>query len=88
MGLSGRHLSSDGLRTGSSVSEGPASSQLAALRETSAPTCRIHDFLVEHRAERGDIIVAFGRRGGRYAGFVAATFNRGMQWCRYLQMVW
>ena len=42
---------------------------------------KIYDFLVEHRAERDDIIIALG--GGMVddlAGFVAATFLRGMPW--------
>ena len=40
---------------------------------------RIYDWLVEHRAERGDVIIALG--GGMVtdlAGFVAATFLRGL----------
>jgi shikimate kinase/3-dehydroquinate synthase len=42
---------------------------------------RIYDFLVEHRAERDDIIVALGGGVvGDLAGFVAATFLRGMFW--------
>jgi 3-dehydroquinate synthase len=42
---------------------------------------RIYDFLVEHRAERDDIIVALGGgMVGDLAGFVAATFLRGMPW--------
>ena len=42
---------------------------------------RIYDFLVEHRAERNDIIVALGGgMVGDLAGFVAATFLRGMPW--------
>jgi shikimate kinase/3-dehydroquinate synthase len=41
----------------------------------------IYDFLVEHRAERDDIIVALGGgMVGDLAGFVAATFVRGMSW--------
>lgn len=40
---------------------------------------RIYDWLVEHRAERGDIIVALGGgMVGDLAGFVAATFLRGL----------
>ena len=40
---------------------------------------RIYDWLVEHRAERGDLIVAFGGGMiGDLAGFVAATFLRGL----------
>ncbi|OGN96666.1 MAG: 3-dehydroquinate synthase [Chloroflexi bacterium RBG_13_51_36] len=42
---------------------------------------KIYDFLVEHRAERDDIIVALGGgMVGDLAGFVAATFLRGMPW--------
>jgi shikimate kinase/3-dehydroquinate synthase len=42
---------------------------------------RIYDFLVGHRAQRDDIIVALGGgMVGDLAGFVAATFLRGMPW--------
>jgi 3-dehydroquinate synthase len=42
---------------------------------------RIYDFLVEHRTERNDIIIALGGgMVGDLAGFVAATFLRGMPW--------
>jgi shikimate kinase/3-dehydroquinate synthase len=42
---------------------------------------RIYDFLVEHRAERDDIIIALGGgMVGDLAGFAAATFLRGMPW--------
>jgi 3-dehydroquinate synthase len=42
---------------------------------------RIYDFLVKHRTERDDIIVALGGgMVGDLAGFVAATFLRGMAW--------
>jgi shikimate kinase/3-dehydroquinate synthase len=42
---------------------------------------KIYDFLVEHRAKRDDIIVALGGgMVGDLAGFVAATFLRGMPW--------
>jgi shikimate kinase/3-dehydroquinate synthase len=42
---------------------------------------KIYDFLVEHRTERDDIIVALGGgMVGDLAGFVAATFLRGMPW--------
>jgi len=42
---------------------------------------RIYDFLVEHRAERDDtLIVLGGGMVGDLAGFVAATFLRGMPW--------
>ncbi len=42
---------------------------------------KIYDFLVEHRAERDDIIIALGGGVvGDLAGFVAATFLRGMFW--------
>jgi len=42
---------------------------------------KIYDFLVEHRMERDDIIIALGGgMVGDLAGFVAATFLRGMPW--------
>jgi 3-dehydroquinate synthase len=42
---------------------------------------KIVDFLVEHRAERDDITIALGGgMVGDLAGFVAATFLRGMPW--------
>ena len=42
---------------------------------------KIYDFLVEHRAERDDVIIALGGGVvGDLAGFVAATFLRGMPW--------
>jgi len=42
---------------------------------------RIYDFLVQRRTERDDIIVALGGgMVGDLAGFVAATFLRGMPW--------
>ncbi len=42
---------------------------------------KIYDFLVEHRAERDDVIIALGGgMVGDLAGFVAATFLRGMPW--------
>ncbi len=42
---------------------------------------KIYDFLVGHRAERDDIIIALGGgMVGDLAGFVAATFLRGMFW--------
>jgi len=42
---------------------------------------RIYDFLVEHRAERDDFVIALGGgMVGDLAGFVAATFLRGMFW--------
>jgi len=42
---------------------------------------KIYNFLVEHRAERDDIIIALGGgMVGDLAGFVAATFLRGMFW--------
>jgi 3-dehydroquinate synthase len=46
-----------------------------------AQAVKIYDFLIEHRVERNDIIVALG--GGMIddlAGFVAATFLRGLPW--------
>jgi len=51
--------------------------------ETKSIDCaiKIYDFLVEHRAERDDIIIALGGgMVGDLAGFVAATFLRGMFW--------
>jgi 3-dehydroquinate synthase len=51
--------------------------------ETKSIDCatKIYDFLVECRAERDDIIVALGGgMVGDLAGFVAATFLRGMPW--------
>jgi len=51
--------------------------------ETKSMNCaiRIYDFLVEHRAERDDIIIALGGGVvGDLAGFIAATFLRGMPW--------
>ena len=42
---------------------------------------KIYDFLVGHRAERDDVIIALGGgMVGDLAGFVAATFLRGMLW--------
>ncbi len=42
---------------------------------------KIYDFLVKHRAERDHIIIALGGgMVGDLAGFVAATFLRGMPW--------
>ena len=42
---------------------------------------KIYDFLVEHRVERDDIIIALGGgMVGDLAGFVAATFLRGIFW--------
>jgi len=42
---------------------------------------KIYDFLVEHRVERDDIIVAMGGgMVGDLAGFIAATFLRGVPW--------
>jgi len=42
---------------------------------------RIYDFLVEQRVERDDVIVALGGGVvGDLAGFVSATFLRGMSW--------
>ena len=42
---------------------------------------RIYDFLIEHRTERDDVIVALGGGVvGDLAGFVAATFLRGISW--------
>ena len=42
---------------------------------------KIYDFLVEHRVERDDILIALGGgMVGDLAGFVAATFLRGMPW--------
>jgi len=42
---------------------------------------KIYDSLVEHRVERDDILIALGGgMVGDLAGFVAATFLRGMPW--------
>jgi len=42
---------------------------------------RLYDFLVEQRVERDDILIALGGgMVGDLAGFVAATFLRGMPW--------
>jgi len=42
---------------------------------------KIYDFLVEHRVERDDILIALGGgMVGDLAGFVAATFLRGIPW--------
>ena len=42
---------------------------------------RIYDFLIEHRVERNDVIIALGGgMVGDLAGFVAATFLRGLPW--------
>ena len=42
---------------------------------------KIYDFLIGHRAERDDVIIALGGgMVGDLAGFVAATFLRGMFW--------
>jgi shikimate kinase / 3-dehydroquinate synthase len=42
---------------------------------------KIYDFLVKHRVERDDIIIALGGgMVGDLAGFVAATFLRGVPW--------
>jgi 3-dehydroquinate synthase len=47
--------------------------------KTLASADRIYDFLVEQRAERSDVIVALGGgMVGDLAGFVAATFLRGL----------
>jgi shikimate kinase/3-dehydroquinate synthase len=41
----------------------------------------IYDFLIEHRVERNDVIIALGGgMVGDLAGFVAATFLRGLPW--------
>lgn len=67
------------------LEEGGFNTKLAALPPGEASknlksVSHLYDFLVEHRAERGDIIVAFGGGVvGDTAGFVAATFNRGMR---------
>jgi 3-dehydroquinate synthase len=42
---------------------------------------KIYDFLIEHRVERNDVIVALGGGVvGDLSGFVAATFLRGLSW--------
>jgi shikimate kinase/3-dehydroquinate synthase len=46
-----------------------------------AQAVKIYDFLIEHRVERNDVIVALGGGMiGDLAGFVAATFLRGLPW--------
>jgi 3-dehydroquinate synthase len=46
-----------------------------------AQAVKIYDFLIERRAERNDVIVALGGGMiGDLAGFVAATFLRGLPW--------
>ena len=53
----------------------------AEKTKSMAYAIKIYDFLVEHRAERNDIIVALGGgMVGDLAGFIAATFLRGMSW--------
>ena len=43
----------------------------------------IYDFLVERRVERGDMLIALGGgMVGDLAGFVAATFLRGISWAQ------
>jgi shikimate kinase/3-dehydroquinate synthase len=42
---------------------------------------KIYDFLIKHRVERNDVIIALGGGMiGDLAGFVAATFLRGLPW--------
>ena len=49
--------------------------------KTIAQAVKIYDFLIEHRVERNDVIVALGGGMiGDLAGFVAATFLRGLPW--------
>jgi len=44
---------------------------------------RVYDFLVERRVERGDILIVLGGgMVGDLAGFVAATFLRGVSWAQ------
>jgi len=46
-----------------------------------AQAVKIYDFLIEHRVERNDVIVALGGGMiGDLAGFIAATFLRGLPW--------
>jgi shikimate kinase/3-dehydroquinate synthase len=46
-----------------------------------AQAVQIYDFLIERRVERNDVIVALGGGMiGDLAGFVAATFLRGLPW--------
>jgi shikimate kinase/3-dehydroquinate synthase len=46
-----------------------------------AQAAKIYDFLIEHRVERNDVIVALGGgMVGDLAGFIAATFLRGLPW--------
>jgi len=42
---------------------------------------QIYDFLIKHRVERNDVIIALGGgMVGDLAGFIAATFLRGLSW--------
>ena len=46
-----------------------------------AQAVKIYDFLIEHQVERNDVIVALGGGMiGDLAGFIAATFLRGLPW--------
>jgi len=46
-----------------------------------AQAVKIYDFLIERRVERNDVIVALGGGMiGDLAGFIAATFLRGLPW--------
>jgi 3-dehydroquinate synthase len=46
-----------------------------------AQAVKIYDFLIQHKVERNDLIVALGGgMVGDLAGFVAATFLRGLPW--------
>jgi shikimate kinase/3-dehydroquinate synthase len=46
-----------------------------------AQAVKIYDYLIEHRVERNDLVVALGGGMiGDLAGFVAATFLRGLLW--------
>jgi shikimate kinase/3-dehydroquinate synthase len=49
--------------------------------KTTDSALKIYDFLIEHRIERDDVIVALGGGMiGDLAGFAAATFLRGIRW--------
>ena len=68
-------LKQDGFIVNSfTVQPGEASKNIHSL-------VKIYDFLVGHRAERDDILIALGGGMiGDLAGFAAATFLRGMPW--------
>ena len=59
--------------------EVPPGESAKSLSQTSA----LYDWLFEARAERGDLIIALGGGViGDLAGFVAATYMRGLRWAQ------